>query len=253
MKKNWLFCIIALCMLCVSLGALASEAPSFDTFGDAVKAAGEDAVVAGSSDYTAVIVQKDGEVYRVVTFHDDKARQMDEAVFEAEDFEAARNAFYDYVYSLPVDRVEKFTAKPKDQAELDALAGKTIAELEQMGFITSSYGSGGEDVIEFDMSDGLYEYTFVVDADYDTFERKNESDEPGTLVVVSGRYARISNMALNLYYHADGTVDAPEAAAEPAAQSSVMPAPPSFDLSVVAKGLFMSAPAIMFLIFVLAR
>lgn len=214
MKKIICIFILSVMLLLSVCGAWASEAQQplpYTTFGEAVEAAGEDPVKGGTSDYMAVLVEKDGEYYRVVSMLDERAKELDAAVWGAEDFEAAMEAFNTYVNTLPVSTVEMFTAKPKTQEELDQLAGRTIGELEADGYITTSYGTAGEEeLIAFWMSDGIYEYELIVDADYATYEAKNEADELGTLTVRSGKYTGICSQALNLRHHADGTIEPEE-------------------------------------------
>ena len=215
MRKNFIALCLALALLVSACGALADELPRFAAFADAVAAAGEEPVMGGTSEYMAVIVP-DGDGYcRVVTMLDDRAMELDDAISEAEDIEAAFDAFYDYVWTLPVAYVEAFTAVPKTQAELDALVGKTIGELEQAGYVCTSSGTGGEvDLIVFQMTDGLYQYDFVVDADFESYEEKQEQEQLDTLVVRSGRFTGASYTAADLRYHADGTVEPQEDLAE---------------------------------------
>lgn len=218
MKKMPVALLLVLAILLNACGVLAAEAePAFPTFGDAVAAAGEEPVIGGNSEYMAVIVPVDGQYYRVVANLDDQAKELDAAISEAEDISAAFDTYYAYVYTLPVSYAEAFIAQPKEQAELDALTGKTIAELEAEGYVTSSSGTAGEeDLIAFWMSDGLYEYELIVDADFDTYEEKQEQDELETLVVRSGRYFGISTRATDLHVHMDGTVEQQEDAWEEA-------------------------------------
>ena len=212
MKKTLIALLLVFSVLFSALGALASDTAEqslpFATFGDAVKAAGEEAVKGGTSEYMAVIVKHDGRYYRVVSYLDDQAKALDDAISTAEDIDAAFDAFNAYVDTLPVSFSEAFIAQPKAQEELDALVGKTIAELEAQGYTTSSYGTAGEaDRIGFWMADGLYEYEMIVDADEKTYEQKNESDELGTMVVKSAKYFGIAQMATNLNVHMDGTIE----------------------------------------------
>ena len=212
--KRFTAWLLALSLLLTAGLAWASEAdpaptpaPEFTLFGEALAAAGENPVMGATPDYAVLIVEKDGEYRRVVANLDEKAAKMQGSLWEAADYDAAHLQFVKYLETLPVSSVEVFIAKPKDQAELDALAGKTIRQLEDAGYITSSYGTGGEDRIVFEMSYGLYAYEFVVDADFALFEKKRDEDDLGSLVVVSGRFVHVSNEALNLSIHPDGTTD----------------------------------------------
>ena len=214
MKKTVISLLLVFAVLfsfCSACFAEADPLPEFSTFGEAVYAAGENPVTGGNHDYMAVIVEKDGKYYRVVTTLDDCAKELDDAISEAEDITAAFEAYYAYVYTLPVSSVEQITAQPKDQAELNACAGKTIADLEAAGYQTTSSGTWGEpDLIVFEMTDGLFRYEFEVDADFDTYSEKQDKDELETLVVRSGKFAGVSSTAANLRYHADGTVEPEE-------------------------------------------
>lgn len=206
--KKIIAVILALALLCAVCGTLAEE-PQFATFGDAVAAAGEEPVSGGTDEYMTVIVEKDGKFFRVVTMLDDEAKELDAAVLEAADVEAAFAAFDEYVRTLPVSYTEELTAPPKDQAELDALAGKTIADLEAAGYEYYSSGTGSaEDEIVFTMDSGLYAYDFIVDANFDEYLKLEEKDDFDGLKVLSGKFAGPSIFATELNYHADGTVEA---------------------------------------------
>ena len=209
--KKWLSLFLALTMLLSVSSVMASETvqmPEFTVFREAVDAAGEEPILGGTSEHMAVILEKDGHYYRVVAMLDEKAKELDEAISAAEDIDAAFDAFYDYVWTLPVTSIEVFTAEPKSQETLDALVGKTFGELEEMGYVCTSSGTGGEeDLIIFEMSDGLYAYEFVADAGFDLYMEKQENDELNTLTVKSGKFVGASYMAADLRYHADGTVE----------------------------------------------
>ena len=208
--KKMISLLLAAFLLAACCGAFASEAEGvqFASFGEAVEAAGENPAMGGTSEYMAVIVEKDGRLYRVVSMLDEKAKELDEAIGQAEDIDAAFDAFDTYVLTLPVTSVELITAEPKTQAELDAFAGKTVGELEQAGYVCTSSGTEADpERIVFIMSDGLYEYEFIADADFDTYSAKQDSNELETITVKSGKYIGVSSTAADLRIHADGTIE----------------------------------------------
>ena len=130
--KKIIAMVLSVMLLCAAIGVTAEGAdkPQFATFGDAFAAAGENPLYGGSDEKMAVIVEQDGKYIRVVTELDEKAQALDEAALESDDIDTAYAEFEAYVKTLPVSYTEEFTVQPKEQAELDGLAGKTIAELE---------------------------------------------------------------------------------------------------------------------------
>ena len=207
--KKIIATILSLMLLCAACAALAEGETQYANFGEALDAAGEDAVVGGGEDYLAVIVTKDGKYIRVVTKLDDKAMEMDEAAMEEEDeAEALIEAFEQYVRTLPVSYTEEFTVQPKAQAELDALVGKTIGEMEEAGYEYAEFGTeGDENTIIFKMADGLYNYDCLVDSNADDFAKRQENDDYDSLVIKSVTFTGASLFATDLNYHADGTVE----------------------------------------------
>ena len=106
------------------------------------------------------LMEKDGKYIRVVTLPDDRTRQLYMDLMTADDPGEAYEAYHSYAWSLPVSYVEKITAQPKEQAELDALAGKTVGELEKEGY--EIYGSGGGTGLPttVDLTYGFFDYEF---------------------------------------------------------------------------------------------
>ena len=182
-----------------------ADRPLSMSFRDAVDAAGEYAAVGGDIDYLAVASEKDGRYYRTVTILDDRAKELYMAAMAAEDPDAAFEAFDAYAWSLPVCYTEEITAKPKEQAELDALAGKTVGELLEEGY--SFYGSGGgENLPTFvDLSSGLYIYEFEADASFEEYLEHESRDDLQSLKVKSGMLSASLSLATNLDCLADGT------------------------------------------------
>lgn len=208
--KKIIAMVLSVMLLCAAIGVTAEGAdkPQFATFGDAFAAAGENPVYGGSDEYMTVIVEQDGKYIRVVTELDEKAQALDEAALESDDIDTAYAEFEAYVKTLPVSYTEEFTVQPKEQAELDGLAGKTIAELEEAGFEYTASGTGSsEDEIVFTMAGGVFAYDFVVDTDLADYEKRLESESFDDLKVKSGSFAGLSIFATELNYHADGTVE----------------------------------------------
>ena len=222
--------IIALVLTLVMLGAafcaVAEEgqgAPLYATVGNALDAAraaaGEEGpVIAGgvSGAYYAVITQEaDGKYYRHVAEYDEKLKELEAARdsldYEAEDYfdklEAAWAEIEAYTRTLPITFSEQFTAEPLAQADLDALVGKTLAELFKAGYETEMSGFNGEDTMVFSLRNGLYSYFFTVDADADTYEKAMQDMTEGEFVVKDAKFDGISTSAFDRRFHADGTVE----------------------------------------------
>ena len=110
---------------------------SFATIGEAMASEGFTGVIGGDDQHYVVAMEKDGAYIRLVADLDDEARRLGEATLEyvdADTLEAAFNAYNEYVKTLPVAYEEEITAAPLTQEELDALAGKTLQELEDAGY-----------------------------------------------------------------------------------------------------------------------
>ena len=106
-------------------------------------------VIGGDDQHYVVAMEKDGAYIRLVADLDDEARRLGEATLEyvdADTLEAAFNAYNEYVKTLPVAYEEEITAAPLTQEELDALAGKTLQELEDAGYehVSSEMGENDE-------------------------------------------------------------------------------------------------------------
>lgn len=192
------------CAVCAAPPQPEKQEPEI-SFREAVEAAGEFVSTDGDMDYFAVAMEKDGKFIRMVTLTDEHAKELYTAAMEAEDSGEAYEAFQEYTWSLPVTYTEVFTEMPKEQAELDALYGKTVGELLEEGY--SFYGISG----------GSYEPTIVY-LSYDPFVYEFETDAPfeqyydgedwvGTdgITVKNGMFSGFSGLATDLHYHADGT------------------------------------------------
>ena len=222
--KRILALILTVMMLgtvCFALAEEAQEAPMYKTVGDAMDAAraavGEEGnIVAGSliGEYVAVITEENGKYFRHVADYDEKLSELEAARdaldYEADDYwerwEAAFAEAEAYERTMPIAYSEAFTAEPVAQADLDALAGKTIAELAEAGYETEMSGTENEEIV-YTMRYGVYCYSFVVDADEEAYSTATENGTDGDLVVKSGKLAGISIFAWDRRFHTDGTVE----------------------------------------------
>lgn len=215
--KRLIALVLAAMMLCAALGALAEDgkmAPLFATVGDAIDAAGENPIVGGEEEYYAVVTEKDGKYYRSFAELDDRYRELQSAIWDAEpeQMEAAFAAVDEYVRTLPIVSSEEFTAVPMAQADMEALVGKTIGELREMGYEDRQGGTdideNGEIIIAYVMRNGLFDYCCVVDADYEAYEKAQEEGTDGNFVVKSVKLYGITGEACFKRFHTDGTVEA---------------------------------------------
>ena len=199
---------------------------AYTSFRDAVDDAGEYAVVNRDIDYLAVAAEKDGRYFRTVTILDDEAKKLYMAFMTAEDSGAALEAFDAYAWSLPVCYTEEITAKPKDQAELDAQTGKTVGELLEEGY--SFYGIGGGENLPtvVDLSSGLFIYEFEVDASFEQYREHEGWEGLESMKVKKGALSGFLNFVTNLDYLADGTYQpqfVPHITAEEASAADSVP------------------------------
>ncbi|MCR4882770.1 MAG: hypothetical protein K6A68_04330 [Clostridiales bacterium] len=207
--KKILAMVLALAMMCTACSALAegTDTLPFKTLGEAIDAAGETAVTGGDEDHWAVAMEKDGKYIRLIANEDDTSRELQAAIVEADDFEAAFEKLSEYIRTMPIVSVEEFTVAPLDPAEIEGCVGKTILELEDAGFEQSESGVLGDGTVQFILANGVYAYAFVVDTDEAGYEDRMETGEYGDLVVKSASFYGLSENAAFLNYHADGTVE----------------------------------------------
>ena len=164
-------------------------------------------------DSFVVLAGKDGKLIRIVAQMNDTAWDMQDAIMEVEseeDFYAAIDAYYEYLFTLPVDYVEEITAPPIPQEELDAMKGKSLLELEKEIFEPYDFV---EDVIEgkpsYMVIKGLYLY--AVDfgasfASYEEFEQYAQTNNIGDQTVTGATFSGLpSPYALELGFLADGS------------------------------------------------
>ena len=153
------------------------------------------------------------------------------AAMEEEDPDAAFEAFSEYAWSLPVCYTEKITMKPKEPAELEALAGKTVGELLNEGF--SFYGIGGGENLPtvVDLSFGVYIYEFEVDASFEQYSEQEGWVGVEDMEVKSGVLSASMSLGPNLDYLADGTYQpqvVPNYTAEELAAADNVPPPEEY-------------------------
>ena len=225
--KRIIALLMTVLMLATMTGVYAEEghgAPLYATVGDAIDDSYEDRVITGGvpEEYYAVVTMKDGKYYRSVAYWDEKLTELNKAMdsldYEAEDFfekhDAAMQAVDDYIKTLPIAYSEEFTAQPLTDEEMQAMVGKTLAQLTEEGFETGSNGTendeNGEMIIVFSLRYGVYDYFCQVDADFDQYTEAQDNGTEGDLVVKDVKLGGITEWAADLRFHTDGTVEEPE-------------------------------------------
>lgn len=196
------------------------------SFREAVDSADENSTVTADMDYLCGTLVEDGKYVRKVTLLDTRAKELYMSAVNAEDNGEALEAFDRYAWSLPVTYTEEITAVPKEQAELDALSGKTIGEIVKEGYFL--YGSGGGEGIPVtvDLTYGMFNYVFEADADFDEYQKHLDADDLDSLAVKNGKLEGLSCLASGLEYLADGTYRpevVPNITADEAAAAAVCP------------------------------
>lgn len=186
---------------------------TFATMGEATASQGFTGIAGGNDEYYVAVVEQNGSYLRVVAFVDDEARMLGEATLEyadADTLEAAFEAYNAYIETLPIAYEEEITAQPKPQEELDALAGKTLLEVEEAGYESSASEMGENDAAFYTVCFGLYDYKLLLNETYTEYMAHSENGFIGDLTVKSASFSGISRHAAELHYHADGTYEAQE-------------------------------------------
>ena len=203
----------------------ATDPFGFATFADAVKATGGEYII-DSKGYAGAVIEKNGRLFRIVAFFDERAEELYAAyndAWEQEDvsvLDAATQALSEYIMTMPVQNTEELTARPLTQEELDAMAGKTIGEVmaEPWEMQMRNYpedAEAGKDVV-FPMVKGYFNYELVISEPFEVYQERRAADryDPVTemslqnyldLTVQSVKYTGVSSRALDLRYQADGT------------------------------------------------
>ena len=197
MKKTALL-ILSFIILCTACAAQAAGEwlPVFASIREAIDSTDGCAVIRDTDDYSLLLLELEGRYFRIVTLLDDHAKDLHKAA-EAEP-EGSRTpaleVFDEYAWALPVSYTEELPDKPKSQADLDALKGKTVQELQDNGFgimILTGDISEIPDVIALDC--GFYRYAFEV--------TNGESGYPQYMTIKSGKFDGFSYDALDIDYH----------------------------------------------------
>ena len=174
---------------------MASESTCYHTIREALDAAEGYAAINETDDSVILILERDGKYLRAVTMMDEHAKDLYQTAMAEED-SSAFEVFDAYAWNLPVSYTEDITATPLEQAELDALAGRTIRDIMRewlcKGFVTLTSGND-KTVISLDY--GLYQYSFEVEGQGDKELAK----------VIKGEVSGFSRAAFDLSCHADGT------------------------------------------------
>ena len=193
--------VILAAALC--LGAALAEEPaavSFATIGEAMASEGFTGVAGSDEQHYVVAVEKDGAYIRLVADLDDEARRLGDEIVKYEDaekLEAAFSAYNEYIRTLPVTYEEEITAAPLTGEELDALAGKTLQELEEAGYEHSSSDMGENDEATYVVSFGLYEYNLLLNETWTVYREHDDNGYIGDLTVKSASLAGLSRNAGN--------------------------------------------------------
>ena len=214
MKKIVTLVLVLIMLLGVCCArAESADAPQFSTFREAMEAAGGQFEVYGlSPERGAMIVQIDGQFYRAVTVLDEHARELNDAARESwgtENMNAAQDALFEYIMTLPVQYTERITAVPLGQEELDALAGKTLGEIsaapDRIVRLDPPEDAEPDRDVVFNLAYGLFEYELVINEPYEVFQEHQAGGNYDDLTVKSVKYVSISYTATYLQYRADGT------------------------------------------------
>ena len=210
-KKILVLFLIA-SMLCASFAEDAAE-PLFSTIAQAIEA-DEDAFCGWNNGNFVAIVKIGDRFIRAVAAVDEAVLEKYDAIEATidynniEDFMRVDAEMDELGKSLPVAYTEDITGAILDQAALDAMAGKSVSELEEEEYTLESYYSNditGEVIVE--LSYGMFQYECVMNESIETYQLLYETDELGKLTVKSAQFYTFGGNALDLRYHADGTHD----------------------------------------------
>ena len=213
------------------LSAMADEKDSFHfaTFSEAVNEAMKTVdtpYCVSSEGYCIALIKQDGRFFRAVTFFDEHASELYNAFHDSflpEEHEPANDEYRtleEYLMTLPVQYTEELTVVPLTQEDLDAMAGKTIAEVMsepwQMGMINYPENAEENGDVVFPMVKGFCKYELVINEPFEVYQERRAHDqyEPVTtmslqnyenLTVRYVKYSGLSDNVLDLCYQADGT------------------------------------------------
>ena len=198
----------------------AEAAPLFATVGEALEKG--EATGSGTTfndEQFVTVVRYNDRFIRVVASMDKETMAQLEALFASEDYEnmaAKQDALF---APRPVLYTEDLTDAALSQAELDALAGKSVAELTAQGFELTSSGTTEDETgayVTCGMIYGLFEYAFVMNESAQAYDQLIDSGNYDPLTVRSSMgVTDASYNATDLSWHADGTYVASQPGDEP--------------------------------------
>ncbi len=192
MKKTALLIltVIILCTVC-AVQAEGNGLPVFASIQDAIDSTNVDLTVQDHQDNVVLLMEMDGRYIRMVTLLDDHAKDLYKAVEAEEHSDADIKAFEAYAWALPLSYTEELPDVPKSQAELDALKGKTVQELQDQGFgiiILPHNYEENPDIINLEY--GSYKYEFEV--------TNGASGYPQFMTIKSGKFIGFSYAAFHI-------------------------------------------------------
>ena len=205
--------LVLLALVFMTGTAMAEEGiPSvpFATVGEAMNADAYTGVRGSDEEHFVVVVETEGKYIRLVADMDEEALRLYDAIGKVPDvdsMEAAAGAYETYIETLPIAYAEEITAEPVSQEELDALAGKTLPELEEAGYEFGNAEGGRNDEAFFTCTCGLYNYVMILNETYTAYLEHSGNGYIGDLTIKSAEFAGVSRNAADLNWHADGTVD----------------------------------------------
>lgn len=198
----------------------AEAAPLFATVGEAMeKGEATGSGTTFSDEQFVTVVRYNDRFIRVVASMDKETMAQLEALFASEDYEnmaAKQDALF---APRPVLYTEDLTDAALSQAELDALAGKSVAELTAQGFELTSTGTTEDETgayVTCGMIYGLFEYAFIMNESAQAYDQLIDSGNYDPLTVRSSMgVTDASYNATDLSWHADGTYVASQPGDEP--------------------------------------
>lgn len=161
------------------------QRPAFDNFGEALKANPSDVCI--YTDKSCItMVESSGIYYRFAAKYDNKAKKLWKEGQEeaAPDQVWPDQEFIDYACTLPVKYDGEFTDQPFDQAVLDQLVGKTVAEAKKSGyqFVATRYDEAPAE-ITCTLTNGYFEYQIIISESYDEYQEHRQKDNYDDLTI----------------------------------------------------------------------
>ena len=103
---------------------------------------------------------------------------------EIRDFICLYQEFIDYASTLPVKYDGEFTDQPFDQAVLDQLVGKTVADAKKSGyqFVATRYDEAPAE-INCTLTNGYYEYQVIINESWDEYQEHKEKNNYDDLTI----------------------------------------------------------------------